>query len=112
MLIFVDFLNILKAVIEIKNVISNSKHLSSSALHNQESRNINNVIIYSDDSKNENTSNLRAGIFYTKNFAIENSRSLSWNLNSHMKVFDAELFAIEKAFKLALNQISCYTKDI
>ena len=29
-----------------------------------------------------------------------------------MKVFDAELFAIEKAFKLALDQISCYTKDI
>ena len=75
-------------------------------------QNINNVIIYSDDSKNENTDNLGAGIFYTKNFVIENSRSLSWNLNSHMKVFDAELFAIEKAFKLALDQISCYTKDI
>ena len=29
-----------------------------------------------------------------------------------MKVFDAELFTIEKAFKLALDQISCYTKDI
>ena len=29
-----------------------------------------------------------------------------------MKVFDAELFAIEKAFKLALNQISLFTKDI
>ena len=29
-----------------------------------------------------------------------------------MKVFDAELFAIEKAFKLALDQISSYTKDI
>src|SRR5204862_2296622 len=43
-------------------------------------QNINNVIIYSDGSKNENTSNLGAGIFYTKNFAIENSGSLSWNL--------------------------------
>src|SRR5204863_5815195 len=75
-------------------------------------QNINNVIIYSDDSKNENTSNLRAGIFYTKNFAIENSESLSWNLNSHMKVLVAELFAIEKAFKLALDQISRYTNDI
>ena len=49
-------------------------------------QNINNVIIYSDDSKNENTSNLRADIFYIKNFAIENSESFSWNLNSHMKV--------------------------
>ena len=29
-----------------------------------------------------------------------------------MKVFDAELFAIEKAFKLALDQMSFYTKDI
>ena len=75
-------------------------------------QNINNIIIYSDDSKNEKTSNLDADIFYTKNFATENSKSLSWNLNSHMKVFDAELFAIEKAFKLALDQMSFYTKDI
>ncbi len=29
-----------------------------------------------------------------------------------MKVFDAELFAIEKVFKLALNQIFLFTKDI
>ena len=29
-----------------------------------------------------------------------------------MEVFDAELFAIKKAFKLALNQISLFTKDI
>src|SRR5438034_3469432 len=29
-----------------------------------------------------------------------------------MKVFDAELFASDKAFKVALDQISCYTKDI
>ena len=29
-----------------------------------------------------------------------------------MKVFDAELFAMEKAFKLAFNQISFYIKDI
>jgi hypothetical protein len=29
-----------------------------------------------------------------------------------MKVFDAELFAIEKAFELAFNQISFLTKDI
>ena len=36
MSIFVDFLNALKAVIEMKNVISNNKHLSSSVLHDQE----------------------------------------------------------------------------
>ena len=29
-----------------------------------------------------------------------------------MKVFNAELFAMEKAFKLAFNQISFYIKDI
>ena len=29
-----------------------------------------------------------------------------------MKVFDAELFAIEKAFKLALNQMSFFIKNI
>ena len=75
-------------------------------------QNINNIIIYSDDSKNEKTSNLDADIFYIKNFATKNFKSLSWNLNSYIKVFDAELFAIEKAFKLALDQISCYTKDI
>ena len=40
-------------------------------------QNINNIIIYSDDSKNEKTSNLDADIFYTKNFVTENSKSLS-----------------------------------
>jgi len=40
-------------------------------------QNINNIIIYSDDSKSEKTDNIDAGIFYTKNFAIENSESLS-----------------------------------
>jgi len=29
-----------------------------------------------------------------------------------MEVFDAELFALEKAFKIAFNQISLFTKDI
>ena len=29
-----------------------------------------------------------------------------------MEVFDAELFALEKAFKLAFNQISFFTEDI
>ena len=75
-------------------------------------QNVNNLIIYSDGSKCEKTGNLDAGIYYTKNYAMENSGCFSWNLNSHMEVFDAELFAIEKAFKLALNQISLFTKDI
>jgi len=75
-------------------------------------QNVNNLIIYSDGSKCEKTGNLDAGIYYTKNYAMENSGCFSWNLNSHMEVFDAELFAIEKAFKLVLNQISLFTKDI
>ena len=29
---------------------------------------------------------------------MKNSGCFSWNLNSHIKVFDAELFAIEKVF--------------
>ena len=73
---------------------------------------INNLIIYSDGSKCEDTGNLGAGIFYTRNFNIENSGELSWNLGSNMEVFDAELFAMEKAFRLALNQASFFTKDI
>src|SRR6266487_617298 len=40
-------------------------------------QNIDNIIIYSDDSKNEKTNNLDADIFYTKNFVTENSKSLS-----------------------------------
>ena len=75
-------------------------------------QNVNNLIIYSDGSKNEQTGNLGAGVFCTKNFSMENSKSLSWNLGPHMEVFDAELFAMAKAFKLAHNQISFFTKDI
>ena len=35
------------------------------------------------------------------NFNTNNSKSLSWNLGSSIEVFDAELFAIEKAFKIS-----------
>jgi len=42
-----------------------------------EYQNINNIIIYFDGSKNEKTNNLRAGIFCTTNFNIDNSESLS-----------------------------------
>ena len=75
-------------------------------------QNINNFIIYSDGSKCERTGNLGAGIFYTKNFNIENSESLSWNLGSYMKVFDAELFAIEKAFEIAWKNKQLNTEKI
>ena len=39
------------------------------------------------------------GIFYIINFV--KNQSFLWNLGSGMKVFNAELFAIEKAFKIA-----------
>jgi len=65
---------------------------------------INNIIIYFDDSKNEKTNNLKAGIFCTVNFNINNSKNLSWNLESNIKVFDTELFVIEKAFKIAFKK--------
>jgi ribonuclease HI len=55
---------------------------------------------------------LGAGIFYTNNFNIDNSGSLSWNLGSNIEVFDAELFAIEKAFKIAFEKITKFTKNI
>ena len=91
-----------------KEAIFHKSHIQKLIKH----QNINNLIIYSNGSKCEKTGNLGAGIFYTKNFDKENSGSLSWNLDSYMEVFDAELFAIEKAFKLTLNQISSFTRNI
>ena len=61
---------------------------------------------------NDEYMNVRADIFYTKNFSAENSESLSWNLDSHMKVFDAELFAMKKTFKLAYSQLFFFVRDI
>jgi len=55
---------------------------------------------------------LGAGIFCTINFNTDNSESLSWNLGSSIEVFDAELFAIEKAFKIAFEKITRFTKNI
>ena len=46
------------------------------------------------------------------NFNIDNSKSLLWNLGSSIKVFDAELFAIEKAFKIAFKKITKFIKNI
>ena len=66
-------------------------------------QNINNFIIYSDNSKYKKTSNLDTSIFYTKNFNIENLKNLSWNLDSYIKVFNTKLFTIKKVFKLVFN---------
>ena len=52
------------------------------------------------------------GIFYTINFNKDNLKSLSWNLGSNIEVFNAELFAIEKAFKIAFEKIIKFTKNI
>ena len=77
-----------------------------------EYQNINNIILYFDDSKNEKTNNLEAGVFCTINFNINNSESLSWNLGSNIEVFNVELFTIEKAFKIAFERITKFTKNI
>ena len=57
------------------------------------------MILYSDGSKNEQLNKVGAGVFYTTNFV--KNQSFSWNLESGVEVFDAELFAIEQAFKIA-----------
>jgi hypothetical protein len=77
-----------------------------------EYQNVSNIIAYSDGSKNEKTNNLGAGVFCTTNFNTNNSESLSWNLGSNIEVFDAELFTIEKAFKIAFERITKFTKNI
>jgi len=46
------------------------------------------------------------------NFNIDNSKSLSWNLESSIEVFNTKLFAIEKAFKIAFEKITKFTKNI
>ena len=51
--------------------------------------------------------------FSLKNlFNTNNSKSLSWNLGSSIEVFNAELFVIEKAFKIAFEKITKFTKNI
>ena len=51
------------------------------------------MILYSDGSKNKQLNKVGAGVFYTTNFV--KNQSFSWNLESGVEVFDAELFAIE-----------------
>jgi ribonuclease HI len=71
-----------------------------------------NIILYSDGSKNEQLNKLGAGVFYTTNFAISQSQSFSWNLGAGMEVFDAELFALEKAFEIAWNRKQLNTEKV
>ena len=75
-------------------------------------KNVFKYYLFAYGSKNEKTNNLKARIFYTTNFNIDNSKSLSWNLGSNIEVFNAELFAIEKAFKIAFEKIIKFTKNI
>ena len=65
-----------------------------------------------DNLKNKKTNNLGAGVFYIINFNINNSKSLSWNLGLNIKVFNAELFAIKKAFKITFKRITKFTKNV
>ncbi len=60
-----------------------------------------NIILYSDESKNKQLNELGADVICITNLAL--NQSFSWNLDSGMKVFDAELFVIEKAFEIAFN---------
>jgi hypothetical protein len=75
-------------------------------------QNTNNIIIYSNNSKDEKINSLEAEIFCIKNFNNKNSESYSWNLNLIIEVFDTKLFALEKVFKLACNKISVLIKNI
>src|SRR5437667_3168483 len=69
-----------------------------------------NIILYSDESKNEQLNKLEAGVIYTTNLAL--NQDFSWNLGSGMEVFDAELFAIEKAFEIAFNNRQLNTEKV
>ena len=69
-----------------------------------------NIILYSDESKNEQLNKLGTDVIYITNLAI--NQSFSWNLKSEMKVFDAELFAIEKAFEIAFNNKQLNTEKV
>src|SRR5690348_5564865 len=73
-----------------------------------------NIILYSDELKNEQLNKLGAGVFYTINFVKNQARSqsFSWNLGAGMEVFDAELFALEKAFKIAWEKKQEFIKKV
>src|SRR5204862_8057457 len=78
-----------------KTAISHNNKIQNILAKNQDKSNI---IVYSDGSKSEQNK-LGAVVIYTTDFV--KNQSFSWNLGAGMEVFDAELFAIEKAFKIA-----------
>ncbi len=69
-----------------------------------------NIILYSDEFKNEQSNKLKADVIYITNLII--NQSFSWNLESEMKVFDAELFAIKKVFEIAFNNRQLNTEKV
>ena len=73
-----------------------------------------NIFLYSDGSKNDQLHRLGAGVYYTADCARSSSQSqsFSWNLGAGLEVFDAELFALEKAFKIAWDKKQKSTKKI
>ncbi len=64
-----------------------------------------NAILYTDESKLD--TNLEAGLCYMyKNITHQQF----WNLETHMKVYDAELFDIHQTLKLKLKEIAKYQR--
>jgi ribonuclease HI len=76
-------------------------------IHNEKKNQIDfskSMIIYTDGSKIDSKINLGAGIAYSDDNRIYYQES--YNLGSNLEVFDAELFAIYKAFILIQKKIS------
>ena len=55
---------------------------------------------------------MKVKIFYIINFNINNLKSLSWNLELNIEVFNTKLFAIKKAFKRTFKKITRFIKNI
>lgn len=69
-------------------------------------KHLNNTICYTDSSKLEK--NLGAELYYMYNNITDQK---SWNLETIMKVYDAELFAIAQALRWTLKENLQRTKD-
>lgn len=72
----------------------------------KELKNQDNILIYSDGSKSENNK-VGAGVYmeeYQSHTSRKQYERYYWNLGLNLEVFDAELFAIEKSFKLAVQK--------
>ena len=57
-----------------------------------------NIILYSDESKNEQLNKLGAGVIYTTNLAT--NQSFSWNLNLEWKYLMQSYLQLKKPLKL------------